>query len=115
MNFFKNDRAQPFDRSKIKEWIYANKNVDKALIAQDYLTIKQTMWNYAGLIRSQNRLKRAFAMMLEMKEEVEKFYKDAELSDELIGLKNAVEVSLMVIQSSMRNQESVGTFYKILD
>ncbi len=96
---------------KIKDWTEGHEEVDLALIAQDQLTLKQTMWNYVGLSRSQNRLARARAMFLELQDEIGKFYKNAQLHDELIGLRNGVEVAFMVLNASMRNKKSVGCFY----
>lgn len=75
------------------------------------MTLKQTMWNYVGLSRSRNRLARARAMFMELQDEISKFYKNAKLHDELIGLRNGVEVGFMVLNASMRNKESVGCFY----
>lgn len=95
----------------IKDWVLGTEEIDLALIAQDQLTLKQTMWNYVGLSRSKNRLNRARAMFTELKDEISKFYKNAQLHDELIGLRNGVETSFMVLNASLRNNKSVGCFY----
>jgi L-aspartate oxidase len=100
-----------YDQNKIRNWVLGNKDSDDALIRQDLLTLKQTMWNYVGLSRSKNRLMRAQAMLDELSYEIQKFYRDAILKDELIGLRNSVEVSLTILNSSLRNKESVGCFY----
>lgn len=100
-----------YDQDKIKDWSQAHEEVDLALIAQDQMTLKQTMWNYVGLSRSQNRLARARAMFIELQDEISKFYKHAQLHDELIGLRNGVEVAFMVLNASLRNKQSVGCFY----
>lgn len=100
-----------YDPNKIKDWQEGHEEVDLALIAQDQMTLKQTMWNYVGLSRSQNRLARARAMFMELQDEISKFYKHAKLHDELIGLRNGVEVAFMVLNASMRNKQSVGCFY----
>jgi L-aspartate oxidase len=100
-----------YDSDKIKVWNSGTESVDLALVSQDWLTVKQTMWNYVGLSRSKNRLARAKAMFTELSDEIHKFYKNAKLHDELIGLRNAVEVSFMVLNASQRNSESVGCFY----
>lgn len=100
-----------YDAEKIKDWTQAHEEVDLALITQDQMTLKQTMWNYVGLSRSQNRLARARAMFIELQDEISKFYKHAQLHDELIGLRNGVEVAFMVLNASMRNNQSVGCFY----
>jgi L-aspartate oxidase len=96
---------------RIKDWTLGNEEIDLALITQDQLTLKQTMWNYVGLSRSKNRLNRARAMFLELEDEISKFYKNAKLHDELIGLRNGVEVAFMVLNASLRNKKSVGCFY----
>jgi L-aspartate oxidase len=103
--------VKDYDPNKIKDWTRAHEEVDLALIAQDQMTLKQTMWNYVGLSRSQNRLNRARAMFIELQDEISKFYKNAQLHDELIGLRNGVEVSFMVLNASLRNKQSVGCFY----
>ncbi len=100
-----------YDSDKIKNWSEGHEEVEMALISQDQLTLKQTMWNYVGLSRSQNRLARARAMFIELQDEIGKFYKYAQLNDELIGLRNGVEVAFMVLNASMRNKKSVGCFY----
>jgi L-aspartate oxidase len=100
-----------YSLERIKDWTQAHEEVDLVLIAQDQMTLKQTMWNYVGLSRSNNRLTRARAMFIELQDEISKFYKNAQLHDELIGLRNGVEVAFMVLNASMRNKQSVGCFY----
>ena len=43
----------------IEPWIIEKDTIDPALIAQDWLSIKHTMWNYVGLVRTRQRLHRA--------------------------------------------------------
>jgi L-aspartate oxidase len=106
------DSDEQYLAHKIKDWSTGNLEVDIALITQDIQTLKQTMWNYLGLKRSKNRLARARAMFSEMNEEIYKFYKHARLHDDLIGLRNAVDVGFMVLNASVRNKESTGCFYR---
>lgn len=95
----------------IEDWRGASREVDLNLVAQDWSTLRQTMWNYVGIKRSRNRLLRAKAMVTELSEEIHKFYKHAKLHDELIGIRNAVEVAFLVIDSSMKANRSVGSFF----
>ena len=101
-----------YDAENIRDWRIGEDALDLGLIAQDIQTIKQTMWNYLGLTRSKNRLARARAMFREMSDEIHKFYRHAALHDELIGLRNGVEVANMVLNASVRNKKSVGCFYR---
>jgi L-aspartate oxidase len=104
--------TENYDPNLIKDWKTGNKEIEIALITQDIQTLKQTMWNYLGLRRSKSRLARARAMFGELTEEIHKFYKNAKLHDDLIGLRNAVEVAEMVLNASVRNKESIGCFYR---
>jgi L-aspartate oxidase len=97
----------------IKDWEESSSPCDNSLINQDWLTLKQTMWNYVGLTRNTSRLKRARAMFMELSQEIEKFYKDAILNDALIGLRNAVEVALIVQKASITNKKSLGCFIRM--
>lgn len=106
------DKEKIYSSDKIKDWIDGTEEVDTALIHQDWMTLKQTMWNYVGLTRSKDRLSRAEAMFNELSDEINRFYKDAKLVDSLIGLRNAVEVGHQVLLASRRNTQSVGCFYR---
>ena len=106
------DKEKIYSSAQIKDWIDGTEEVDTALIHQDWQTLKQTMWNYVGLTRSKDRLSRAEAMFNELSDEINRFYKDASLVDNLIGLRNAVEVGHLVLLASRRNTQSVGCFYR---
>ncbi len=106
------DKEKIYSADLIKNWIDGTEEVDTALIHQDWLTLKQTMWNYVGLTRSKDRLNRAEAMFNELSYEINRFYKDARLVDSLIGLRNAVEVGHQVLGASRRNTQSIGCFFR---
>lgn len=106
------DNENIYSAELIKNWIDGTEEVESALIHQDWLTLKQTMWNYVGLTRSRDRLSRAEAMFNELSDEINRFYRDARLVDSLIGLRNAVEVGHLVLVASRRNTQSVGCFYR---
>lgn len=106
------DNEKIYSAELIKNWIDGTEEVESALIHQDWLTLKQTMWNYVGLTRSRDRLSRAEAMFNELSDEINRFYRDARLVDSLIGLRNAVEVGHLVLVASRRNTQSVGCFYR---
>lgn len=103
--------APRYDLARVRDWNLGSEEVDLALVAQDQMTLKQSMWNYVGITRSRNRLTRARAMFRELQDEVGKFYKHAVLNDSLIGLRNGIEVAHMVVDASLRNPKSMGCFY----
>jgi len=85
---------------------------DPALVAQDMSSIKHIMWNYVGLVRTPPRLARAIQDLRNLEVEIERFYRAAALTDELIGLRNAVRVALIVTLAAWENPESRGAHYR---
>ncbi len=102
-----------YSAERIKDWMPGTADYDHTLVLQDWQTLKQTMWNYVGIKRTSNKLKRGEAMLRELYEEIQKFYRHAHLEDELIGLRNAVETGMLILSASIRNTDSVGCFYRI--
>ena len=85
---------------------------DPALLAQDVSSIKHIMWNYVGLVRTAPRLARAIRDLRNLEVEVERFYRAAALSDELLGLRNSIRVALIVTLAAWENPESRGCHYR---
>jgi L-aspartate oxidase len=85
---------------------------DTALIQGDMQTIRNIMWHYVGLERNTERLSRAIRELRHIWSEIETFYRTSKLSDGLIGLRNAVEVSLIVAQAALHNRQSRGCHYR---
>jgi len=75
-------------------------------------TIQNIMWHYVGLVRSGERLSRAIRELRHLQNEIETFYRTTKLSDGLIGLRNAVEVALIVAQAAQHNRQSRGCHYR---
>ncbi len=96
---------------KPRSWTYENSPVDPALMSQDWQTLRHTLWNYLGLVRSERRLKRAERILLELRAEIESFYKKSTLSRELLSLRHGVLVATLVLYSALRNKSSVGAHY----
>jgi L-aspartate oxidase len=84
-----------------------------ALIQGDMQTIQNIMWHYVGLVRSGDRLSRAIRELRHLQNEIETFYRVTKLSDGLIGLRNAVEVALIVAQAARHNRQSRGCHYRV--
>ena len=65
---------------KITPWIQEKEDIDPALISQDWLTIKNTMWNYVGLIRTRSRLSRAQSMLKQLQSNIDSFYQNSKIT-----------------------------------
>jgi L-aspartate oxidase len=100
------DEVPPWDESGLTQ------DSDPALIQGDMQTIQNIMWHYVGLVRSGDRLSRAIRELRHMQNEIETFYRKTKLSDGLIGLRNAVEVGLIVGEAARHNRQSRGCHFR---
>lgn len=106
-------RGEAYSMPPIVPWRYEHEAVDPALIAQDWLTIQQTMWNYVGLIRSEKRLNRAYEILRELDAEISRFYEKAEVTDAIIGLRNGIQTARILLLAAKECRESRGCHYRI--
>lgn len=97
---------------EIEEWRSEDAHVDPSFLSQDWLTLKHTMWNYVGLIKTDARLKRAEGILTELTRGIDVFYRKAVLSDALIGLRHASLVALLILDACKRNPRSLGCYQR---
>jgi L-aspartate oxidase len=97
----------------IHQWYYPEKEeeTDPALINQDWISIRSTMWNYAGIIRTPKRLERARADLDYLHHRIEKFYKEARMDTNVVGLKHGIHVALLITYAALGNPVSRGSHY----
>lgn len=98
-----------------KAWASPRRIADTMLVRQDLNQIRTTMWNYAGIIRSPGRLARARRILLELREDIQAFYRDCRPTSELIELRNAVQTALLVVHAASLNPVSKGCHFVVAD
>ena len=106
--------GSPMPENSIPPWddsglIY---QADPTLIYGDMQTIRNLMWHYVGLVRSEYRLNRAIKELRHLWLDIEEFYRKTLLTDGLIGLRNSVQAALIVAQAARRNRISIGCHYR---
>jgi L-aspartate oxidase len=84
---------------------------DPVLISHDLLNIRMTMWNYAGIIRTQKRLQRVLNDLGYLSHRVEQFYREARMTRSIIELRNAVLTASIIAKAAQSNPESRGAHY----
>lgn len=85
---------------------------DPTLIAGDMQTIRNLMWHYVGLVRSEYRLNRAVRELRHIWLDIEDFYRKTRLSDSLLGLRNAAQSALAIAMFAQRNRTSRGSHFR---
>ncbi len=97
---------------EIEPWKPESVQVESSFLKQDWITIKHTMWNYVGLIKSEARLRRAEGILRELSHGIEVFYRRASLTDALVGLRHASLVALLIVDACKRNPRSQGCYLR---
>ena len=105
--------ADEFHLPEPRAWESPNREADPTLIRQDMSLLQSTMWNYVGVIRSSKRLTRARRILLELREEIQSFYRGCRLSRPLIELRNAVQTALVIVHAASLNPRSKGCHYVV--
>ncbi|MDQ1265173.1 MAG: L-aspartate oxidase [Bacteroidota bacterium] len=96
---------------EIYSWVDGSEKIDPALIAQDWLNIKNTMWNYVGLVRTRQRLLRASTILRHLQSEIEQFYQKAKMNKSIIELRNGVQTAIALTSATMEAPKSLGCHY----
>ncbi|MGE8648558.1 MAG: L-aspartate oxidase [Acinetobacter sp.] len=108
---FKADQALP----EVPEWDDSQvTNPDEdVVILQNWDELRQTMWNYVGIVRTTKRLERALHRIEMLKKEITEYYQDYQVSKNLIELRNLVLVSEMIVRCAMQRKESRGLHFTL--
>jgi len=110
----KRDSKPPISERDVPAWDVSGLayDADPALIQGDMQTIRNLMWHYVGLVRSEYRLRRATRNLRQLWSDIEEFYRKTRLTDGLIGLRNSIQNALLVSRSARQNRLSRGSHYR---
>ncbi|MEF3280178.1 MAG: L-aspartate oxidase [Elusimicrobiota bacterium] len=81
------------------------------IISQNWKEIRTLTNNYAGIIRSDERLKKAKRKIELIVEEINYYYKRYKPNKNFVELRNIALVAKMIIASSLKRKESRGVYY----
>ena len=103
------------DAMALEPWKHAagGKAPDPLLIEQDWTSIRSTLWNYAGIIRTRARLQRGRGDMGYLYHRIEAFYQEAPLSRSLLELRNGIICARLILKAAIQNPVSRGCHYRI--
>jgi L-aspartate oxidase len=89
------------------------KNDDPALLTQDWTAIRNIMWNYVGISRTESRLTRAFNELRDLSRTLHDFYRSTPLSKPLIDLFHGCQTAYLITQAALRNTQDLGCHHRV--
>jgi len=84
---------------------------ERVLIKQNWDEIRASMSNYVGIVRSNERLRRARRRLAVIQEEIASFYWQHPISRDLIELRNLSLIAELIVRSAQQRHESRGLHY----
>jgi L-aspartate oxidase len=99
--------------TKIWDTSFVTQSEEKILVSHDWDELRRVMWDYVGIVRTDNRLRQALKRIKLLREEVREYFYSYNLSSDLLELRNLTQVSEIIVKSAIARKESRGLHYNI--
>ncbi len=96
-------------------WFYPQKTDEDEMIVIHHMwnEIREIMWNYVGIVRSDKRLLRAQSRLKNIMTEVKDYYSNFRIHRDIIELRNIATVAEAIVECALKRQDSIGIHYNL--
>lgn len=102
-----NENIAPWDESRVI-------NSDEAVIIQhNWHELRLFMWDYVGIVRTNKRLERAMRRINLLEQEVDEYYSNFKISNNLLELRNLLCIAKLIVMCASKRKESRGLHYNL--
>jgi L-aspartate oxidase len=107
--------ARPGRLPRVPAWRHngAVQAKEQVIFDHNWDAIRRVMWDYMGIVRSDERLARAAGMIAVLRDQTEGDYQRYRLDADLVELRNISLVADLMIASARRRRESRGLHYNV--
>ena len=88
-------------------------NNEMVMIAHNWDVIRRLMWNYVGIVRTDNRLALALTHVLQVKMELKEHMPKIPLNSDLVELQGLALVAELIIRCAIQRKESRGLHFNV--
>ena len=99
----------------VNEWddLGARKSEEEVIVSHTWDEVRRLMWNLVGIVRSDRRLEFAQRRLAYIKQEIREYYWSVALTNDLLELRNIIDVAEIIVNSASLRRESRGLHYNI--